>query len=150
MKKFIKDTEILNMFSLYLSHIDVFLMTSYCKNFIGFPSIISENLSFYRNKHNDLKREMTSSRETGGAVDLHKIIILCGYNNSLIEIKRNVSTDRIFKLASNVLFYVWYILCTFNGNINTQKINRIKYQCWIQTDKSQSRVIRCHKYQSRR
>ena len=27
--------------------------------------------------------------------------------------------------------------------------NIIKSQCWIQTDKSQSRVIRCHKYQSR-
>ena len=34
-------------------------MTSHCKTFIGFPSIIPENLSFYQNMYNDLKREMT-------------------------------------------------------------------------------------------
>ena len=32
-------------------------MTSYCKKIIGFPSIITENYSFYQNKHNELKRE---------------------------------------------------------------------------------------------
>ena len=84
MKKFIKCTEIIFIFSVYLRHIDVLLMASYCKNFIGFPLISPENISLYRNKHNDLEREMTSSTETGGAADIH--IILCGYNNSLIEI----------------------------------------------------------------
>ena len=54
-------------------------MTSYCKKFIGFPPIILENPSFYRNKHKEIKREMTSSGETGGAASIH--IILCGYNN---------------------------------------------------------------------
>ena len=34
--------------------------------------------------------------------------------------------------------------------VSTGKIIRIKRQCWTQTDKSQSRVIRCLKYQSRR
>ena len=57
MKKFIKDTEILFILSSYLRHIEVLLMTSYCKKFIGFPSIIPENLSFYRNKLNEIKRE---------------------------------------------------------------------------------------------
>ena len=38
-------------------------MASYCKIFNGFLSIIPENPSFYRNKHNDIKREMRSSRE---------------------------------------------------------------------------------------
>ena len=82
MKKFIKDTEILFILSSYLSHIEVTLRTSYCKKFIGFTSIIPENPSFYRNKHNEIKCEMTSSGETGGAASMH--IILCGYDNSLI------------------------------------------------------------------
>ena len=42
-----------------------------------------ENRSFYRNKHNGLKLEMTSSRETGGAAGIH--IFVCGYNNSIID-----------------------------------------------------------------
>ena len=62
-------------------------MTSYCKKFIGFPLIIPENHSFYQNKYNGLKREIIMScRETGGAAVIH--IILCEYNNSLIEIKK--------------------------------------------------------------
>ena len=85
MKKIIKDTEILYIFSLYLGHIDVLSMASYCKKFIGFPSIIMENRSIYRNKHNGLKREMTSSRETGGAAGIHVHMFVCGYNNSLID-----------------------------------------------------------------
>ena len=32
----------------------------------------TENLQRYYNKHNDLKREMTLSRERGGAADIHK------------------------------------------------------------------------------
>ena len=94
-------------------------MASYCKNFIGFPSIIPENPSFYRNKHNEIKREMTSSGETGRAAS--KYIILCGYNNSLIEIKINVSTDRILKLGLKGNF-IQMTCDIFKGNINTQKI----------------------------
>ena len=60
MKIFIKDTEILEIFALYLCHIDVLIMTTYCKSFIGLPLIITGKNSFYRNKHNDLKREITS------------------------------------------------------------------------------------------
>ena len=45
-------------------------MTSY----ILFPSIIMENPSFYRNKHNEIKLEMTSSGETGGAASVHIIL----------------------------------------------------------------------------
>ena len=75
MKKFIKDTEILFILSSYLGHIKVLLMASYCKKNIGFPSISPENPSFNRNK-NQIKREMTSSGETGGAASIH--IILCG------------------------------------------------------------------------
>ena len=45
-----------------------------------------ENLSFYRNKHDALIREMTSSREIVGAVGIH--IILCGQNRSLIKLKK--------------------------------------------------------------
>ena len=61
-------------------------MTSYFKSFVGFPLIITEKLKFYRNKHNDLKREITSLREIGGATGMH--ITLCGNNKSLIKIKK--------------------------------------------------------------
>ena len=54
MKKFIKDTEMLNIFSLYLHHKDVIIMTSFCKIFIGIPLIVTENLSIYQNKHGDI------------------------------------------------------------------------------------------------
>ena len=50
-------------------------MTSYCKIFIGFSSIATENLPFYQNKHGDLKCEMTSLRETGGAAGMY--ILFC-------------------------------------------------------------------------
>ena len=61
---------------------------------------------------------MTSSGETGGAAGIH--IILCGYNNSLIEIKTNVSTDRILKLSIKGNFI--QIACDiFKGNINTER-----------------------------
>ena len=78
-----------------------------------------EHPSFYRNKHSEIKRQMTSSRETGGAEGIH--IILCGYNNSLIEIRTDVTTDRILKLSviGNFLQMAYDI---FKGNINTQKI----------------------------
>ena len=119
MKKFIKDIEILYIFSSYLRHKEVLLMTSYCKKFIGFPSIIPENPSFYRKKHNEIKRKMTSSGETGGAADIH--IILCGYHYSLIEIKTNVSTDRILKFHVKVNFI--HMACDiFKRNINTPRI----------------------------
>ena len=61
-------------------------MTSNCKIFIGFPLIATENIPFYQNKHGDLKREMTSLRETTAGVH----IILCGDNISLIKIQKNV------------------------------------------------------------
>ena len=75
MEKLIKNTEILNIFSLYLHHKDVIIKTSYCKILFGFPGIVTENLRFYQNKHGDLKREMTSLRETGGAVVMHIIFV---------------------------------------------------------------------------
>ena len=75
MKKFIKGKEILFILSSYLRHIEVLLMASYCKNFIGFPLIIPDNPSFYRNNHNEIKHEMTLSGERGGAASIH--IILC-------------------------------------------------------------------------
>ena len=132
MKKFLSETEILLILSSYLHHIEVLLMTSYRKIFIGFPSITPENPSFKRNKHNDLKREMTSSTETGGAASIH--IILCVYNNSLIEIKTNVSMDRILKLRVKGNFVK--IACDIlKGNINTQKIwmcrRRGKCSWWV-------------------
>ena len=68
MKKPMEVTYILDISSLCLRHIGVLLMKSYCKSFIEFPPNITQNFSFYRNKHSDLIREMTSSRETGGAV----------------------------------------------------------------------------------
>ena len=55
MKIFIKDTEILEIVALYLCHIDVLIMTTYCKSLIEFPWIITEKLSFCRNKHEKLK-----------------------------------------------------------------------------------------------
>ena len=61
-------------------------MTSYCKSFIGFHLKITENLSFFGNKHGVLNRKMTSSRETGGAAGVH--IIFCEHNRSLIKIKK--------------------------------------------------------------
>ena len=70
-------------------------MTSFCKNVIGSPSMIQENHSFYPNKNTDLKREMTSSRETVGAPGMQ--IIMCGYNISLIDIQKIGSKDRILK-----------------------------------------------------
>ena len=87
MKKFIKNIEILNTFSLYLHHIDLLIMASYCKIFIGFPLIVTENLPFYQNKHGNPEREMTSLRETGGAVVNHIIFveIIC----HLQKIKQN-------------------------------------------------------------
>ena len=103
MKKYIKDTEILFILSSYLRHMEVLLITSYCKNGIGFHLIISENPSFYRNKNNEIKREMTSSGEAGGAASIP--IILRGYNISLIEIKTYVSTDKILKLSVRVISY---------------------------------------------
>ena len=45
-----------------------------------------ENLSFYRNKHDSLNREMTSSCEIGGAASIH--VILCGHDMSLIKLKK--------------------------------------------------------------
>ena len=71
MKKLIKDTYVLDIFSLYLLRKGVLQITSFCKSFIRFTSIITKNLSFYSNKHNEVKREMTSSRETGGAAGIH-------------------------------------------------------------------------------
>ena len=84
-------------------------MTSYCKRFIGFPLIITKNqessiLLKQAQWRNDLKREMPSSRETGGAAGIH--IILCGNNKSLMKIKKNVWTDRIFKLSVKGTFIV--------------------------------------------
>ena len=98
---------------------EVLLMTSYRKKIIGFPLIIPENPLFYRNKHNEIKREMTSSGETGGAASID--IILCGYNNSLTEIKTNVLTDRILILSVKGNF-IQMACDIFKGNINTQKI----------------------------
>ena len=88
MRIFIKDTEILEIFVLYLCNIDVLIMTSYCKSFVGFPLIITEKLKFYRNKHNDLKREMMSKREIGGAGGIH--ITLCSNNKSLLKVKKSI------------------------------------------------------------
>ena len=76
MKKFTKDTEILFILCSYLRHKKVLLMRSYCKKIIGFPSIVPENPSFYRNKHNKIKRVLTSSGEIGGAASIHSIIIV--------------------------------------------------------------------------
>ena len=42
MKIFVKDTYILEITALYLCHIDVLIMTSYCKSLIGFPLILTE------------------------------------------------------------------------------------------------------------
>ena len=70
-------------------------------------------------KHSGIKREMTSSRETGEAAGIH--IILCGLNNSLIEIKTHVSLDRILKRSVKGKFLPMEY-CIFKGNINTQKI----------------------------
>ena len=78
-----------------------------------------ENHSFYQNKHNDPKREMTSSRETGGAAVMH--ITLCEYNNSLIEIMKNISTYRIWTLSVKGTI-LQMIYAVFKRNINTQKI----------------------------
>ena len=64
------------------------MMISYCKSFVQFPSIIAEKLPFYRNKHINLKREMTSSREIGGAAGMH--IILCDDKKSRMKIKKNI------------------------------------------------------------
>ena len=119
MKKLMEDTEILDIFSWCVHRIDVLKMISYCKSFIGFPLKVTKNLSFYRNKHNDLKREMTSSRETGGAADIHKV--LSGDNKSLIKIKKNVWTDRILKLSVKSTF-IHIAHAIFKGNIDTQKI----------------------------
>ena len=66
-----------------------------------------------------MKREMTSSGDTGGAAGIH--IILCGYNHSLIEIKTNVSKDSILKLSANG-YFLSIAYAIFKGNINTQKI----------------------------
>ena len=63
---------------------------------------------------------MTSSGETDGAAGIY--IILCGCNNSLIEIKTNFSTDRIFKVSikGNLIQMACDI---FKGNINTKDTN---------------------------
>ena len=116
MKKFIEDTEILLFFSSYLRHKEVGFMTPYCKNVIGFPMIILENPSIYRNKHNEIKREMTSSGETGGAASMH--IILCRYKNSLMEIKTNALADKV--LIISVKGNSIQMACDFfKGNIKT-------------------------------
>ena len=75
------------MVALYLCHINVLIMTSYCENFVGFPLINTEKLLFYRNKHNNLKREMTSKREIGGAAGIY--ITLFGDKKSLIKMRKN-------------------------------------------------------------
>ena len=75
-------------FFFIIHHKDVLIMTSYCKIFIGFPLIATENLPFYQNKHGYILLEMTSLRETGGAVVMH--ITFFGDNMSLIKIKKNV------------------------------------------------------------
>ena len=46
MKVFIKDTEILEIIALYLCHIDVLIMISYCESFVGFPLMNTEKLNF--------------------------------------------------------------------------------------------------------
>ena len=61
-----------------------------------------------------------SSKETGGLADVH--IILWGYNNSLIDIQKNVSTNRILKLGVKVTFWQMTYYAIFQGNNNTQKI----------------------------
>ena len=102
MKKFIKDTEILNIFSLYLHHKDVLIMTSYCKIFIGFSLKVTENLPFYQNKHGDIKARNDAVERNGRSSGYaYKIF---GDNMSLVKIKKNVWTDRIFK---------WSVKCTF-------------------------------------
>ena len=95
MTKLIKDTEIQDIFSKCIRHIGVLLMTAYCKSSIGFISIITKKLSYYQNKHNVLKCEMTSSRETGGAAGIH--IILCGDNKSRIQ---KICYDNIGKVPN--------------------------------------------------
>ena len=78
-KKFIIDKEILESVSLDLHHIYILLVTSYCKSYIRFLSIIIEILSFDRNKQKDLKRKMKSSREMGEAAGIPNS--LCGDKN---------------------------------------------------------------------
>ena len=63
---------------------------------------------------------------------------------------RDTSWNAWNRHSGSLMVDTWCEKVRLFSLLSSHKINRIKYQCWIQTDKSQSRVIRCHKYQSRR
>ena len=101
MKKFIKDTEILNIFPIYLHHKEVIEMTSYCKIFIGFFDSHIESSVLPKQTRRHLARNDVVERNRRSSGHAYNFF---ADNTSLIEIKKNVWTDRILKLSVKCTF----------------------------------------------
>ena len=67
----------------------------------------------------NLEREMTSSRERGGAAGIH--IILCGGKKSRMKIKINILIDRILKISVYcIIIQMTYVF--FSKDTSTHRI----------------------------